>query len=280
MSLPDRLPFFRRCGLVCVLALLLAACNDGGSGSFHPDLSGPLVRVHAWVDRPDLEPIPALMLTGLRQVYGVSFTVDPQAIYEQYIATLQAGGQVQAADVLTLFRRIYDGTQVFNATSWSYAGSIDQLTLDALYCDTVPVPADYENQLMTLSTQGGYSTTHALLAALVLRSNGCVPLTAPDMDLLYSRTLAVIDLNDGYLDDVDIEAMTMLAAGGKLAMVPVSVRQTLLDSQQADGSWAEHSPLAGGTVATGYQHATILAYQFLLAWQMNGTFLPLCPRAP
>lgn len=273
----------RRVSTFAVLFLCLsvvAGCNDGGSGSLAPDLSAPITRAHDWLDRPDLELVSSLMLAGLRPMYGLQFNNDPAAIFEQHLADLQASGQPNEAGTMSLFRRIYDGTVVFDPYYWSLAGSIDQSTLQSLYCDSVPVPADYANQLLSMSGDGGYHATHAMLAALFLRSNGCQVLSSAEIQLLESRTAAVIDLGDGFLDDVDIEAMTMLAFASRLDLVPMSARQALLATQQADGSWVEHSPLAGEPPTAGFQHATGLAYSFLLVWQANGVFIPLCPRMP
>lgn len=274
----------RRALFATTLALLGAGCGGGSSPPPAPaDLATPIAGATAWLDRPDLEIASSLVMAGLQPMYSLALTVDPAAIFEQHVADLQTAGQTDAAGSLSLFRRLYNNTVTFDAYYLSQAGVVDQMTLKALYCDTEPVPAGFRDDLMAASLVGGYDTTHVLLAALILRSLGCNDvLSAIDKLNIELRTAALINLGDGLLDDLDIEAMTFLAEAGRMDLVPEAARQALLATQQPDGSWAEHNVLPDGSPlpVAGFQHATALALSFLLAWQADGVFIPLVPPAP
>lgn len=219
-------------------------------------------------------------MAGLQWIYNLSLEHDPRDTFTRHVHELEGSGQLDAAAALALFRRIFDGSEVLDTAYLANTGDIDRRTLQALYCDTQPPPAGFRDELMDALELGGYETTHVLLAALFIRSNGCTGiLDVTDVRLIESRVAEQIVLDDGFLDDLDIEAMAFLAAGDRMDLVPPVARDALLATQQADGSWAEHTALDGTIGAVpGFQHATVLAIWFLLAWQEGG-WVPVAPRA-
>ncbi|MGZ6066583.1 MAG: hypothetical protein ACXWVM_29565 [Polyangiales bacterium] len=266
--------------LVALVWLVVTSCN-GAHHAPRSKASTPLARALAWCDQPSLEAPSSLVLASLQRAYGLRLAHDPRAIFAKRVAEMRAVGKTGAAGTLALLRRVYDGSVRIEPEFMSLANSTDQHTLVALYCDTAAPPPNFRDALMAAVERGGYQATHVLLAALFLRSNGCTGiLSADDRARIHARVAALIRLDDGSLDDLDVEAMTFLAADGRADLVPAAARVALLASQQADGSWRNHTPLGVHLEpSAGFQHTSVLALWFLLLERSGSAFVPMSPPA-
>jgi hypothetical protein len=251
--------------VVASVALVVTGC-DGASDRV---AKTAVERALAWCDESCVEAPSALVLASLQRAYALKLNRDPRATF------------VKSAAGRAPFRRVYDGSLRLAREQLPSMSPTDQRTLLALYCDTTPPPPSYRNDLMNAVEQGGYRATHVLLAAIYLRSNGCTNiLSATDRETIHARIAALIRLDDGTLDDLDVEAMTFLAADGRADLVPTTARDALIASQRADGSWQSHTRLGAPLgAAAGSQHTTVLALWFLLHERAGGAFVSMSPPA-
>lgn len=263
--------------LGCLLSVL-AGCQDDSRGSGHGQAQDPRVRMAiAALDRPDMSDQASLLLAMLQLAYGIDVENDPVAIFEGWIVYYSETEAPDVVAVMSMYRRIYDGTVLPDGSAIDAAGSLDRETLLAIFCDRLELPADFRDTLMVNSAQGGYAATHVLLAHLFLRTSGC-NLVLSDADVLeiQAQTAAAIDLDDGGLSDLDVEAMALLAASGRMDLVPGQAVDALYAAQLASGGWPLNAPIAIPDPGLPTEdHATALALWFLLAQEVEGGFAPL-----
>lgn len=294
----------RASGWLLLVALFLAGCDSGDpasgspAGGFGeldaasgPDPAPPVVTgvaldsrielARAWLDTSRMQYDAALVVATLQQTYGIAMTHDGATIYEGWMSTFADLGYPDFVGGMALFRRIYDGAASLDAGYLAAAYPMDQLTLHALYCDRTPVPAGYRDALMAQLDVGGYDTSHVLLALVFARSNDCpTGLSAADYAEVISQVAALADLDDGQITDLDIEAMTFLAAAGRLDLVQDDHFAAFLATQRPDGSWSGQVWLDGSGASAVSQHTTALGLWLLLARQANDGFRRLVPGAP
>jgi hypothetical protein len=176
-----------------------------------------------------------------------------------------------------VFRRLIDPEQKarpewFDPAAGGARG-LDRLTVLALYCDQVPPPADYRALLEKGRAEGGYALTHAALALIWLRENGC-RVAEPDFEKRVIRETAALVRADGAVSDLELEAAAMVARLGEARLLPDRFPQEVMAAQHGDGGWAED----GGKTSPSDWHPTILALWFLLEIEQPGGTIPMVPR--
>lgn len=125
----------------------------------------------------------------------------------------------------------------------------------AMQCNAVGLPLDFDQQLSTTIDQGGYATTHALIALKILTEQSC---DVPDnSDALIEKGIAISqtvaeDLSQ--IPDLRYESMAVLALFGRTNQISTSAVEQLLREQNSDGGW----PYAYDTLVSK-NHSTMLA---------------------
>jgi hypothetical protein len=152
---------------------------------------------------------------------------------------------------------------------------VDRFTIEALYCDQLPVPDGYESMLRAMVAKGGYERTHVALAIAWLGENRCAP-HLPALRAEVAEKMAAGVRNDGRFDDLEYESAAFLYYLGRGDLVPRDFPASLLEAQNADGGWAEHWP----GVERSNWHPTVFALWVLLASEGRDNGAPMIPPPP
>jgi hypothetical protein len=152
--------------------------------------------------------------------------------------------------------------------------SIDGITSRALYCDKKDLPDDYVARLKTSMSESDYGATHAALALMWMKENGCPsPLTDEETQKLVER-LAAIPTADGRVTDVEVEAATFLCCMGHADLLTPAFIDQVVAAQREDGSWPYDSV---ETNDRAHWHTSALALWLLLEVE-RGTKETMLPR--
>jgi len=145
---------------------------------------------------------------------------------------------------------------------------IDRITATALYCKEEPLPKTFLNSIHSMANHGGYPLTHATLALLMAKSNGCdiSELQFQEELNFHNNRLSALLNRVKPESDLGIEAIVMLYLTGNVphhsaraARIDPKWILRILDSQHTDGSWYQND------------HTTVLAIWALLEAKRNGT---------
>jgi hypothetical protein len=202
------------------------------------------------------EPDALLLLDVVHRRFEIAEFADSLQRYDQ----VQVEGWREAA-LKRVFRRIADhDNQLQQGDLEAVFIDIDLLTVPALYCDRLGLPPDYSAMLDEAVRTGEYMLTHALLACIWIRENGCeVPLSDEAIENMYSANAALIN-DDPVVDDLELEAATFLYLAGQGALVDHVFVERVIAVQNNDGGWLGSSD----TLGDSNWHTTALALLLLL----------------
>jgi hypothetical protein len=163
---------------------------------------------------------------------------------------------------MRLFRRIADHDNPLQA--WDLqevTEDVDRVTILALYCDQLGLSnTGYQLMLEQAISLGDYMLTHALLACIWIRENGCeVPLPDGFIENMYQANAALIN-DDSVVDDLELEAATFLYFAGQGALVDQCFVDRVVAAQNPDGGWS----LSSSTLSDSDWHASVLGLLLLL----------------
>ncbi len=143
----------------------------------------------------------------------------------------------------------------------------DDLMLKALYCDVLGYDKlDYELlNLLGRSGNGGYMSTHYLLALLFLKRNGCDKVIGEDMNLKKEMSIEMIVAAIDYSKEtgnVDLlsEQLMLLYWSGNADKVRYNWLKFLIETQNDDGGWGLFKGDVSDPHATGLSALSILCY--------------------
>ncbi|MGD2066556.1 MAG: hypothetical protein PVI43_05240 [Candidatus Bathyarchaeota archaeon] len=165
-----------------------------------------------------------------------------------------------------LFRRMADyGARINSVELGKVTNELDLITLPALYCDRLDLPANYSTLLVDGASEGGYKLTHVLLAWIWLQENGGeVELPEGFIEDMYLANAALIN-TDSTITDVEMEAAAFLCLAGQSELVDESFINVVIAAQESDGGW-------GGT--SKRWHTTILGLLYLLHMEFPSDSYP------
>ena len=144
----------------------------------------------------------------------------------------------------------------------------------AANCDHTPLPSDYWSVVRNSLNAGGYNLTHIALALAFIQDNGCnKPPDIGDIDeKLISGMVAIAKDNTRNMD-LRFEATAFLMLSGRYDQVESNWIDTIVATQDKDGSWADKL----GQATT--DHTTVLALWALLEYEhANKPYEPLIRR--
>lgn len=148
----------------------------------------------------------------------------------------------------------------------------DKLTVLALYCDRVALPPDYGERLELAAAKGGYSLTHAGMAVMWLRDNGCsVPVEKATVDEWAAQMARLLEPREA--GDIPFEAAGVLEYLGYDALVPEDYLRTIVEAQNPDGGWGFDDARPGS-----HWHPTLLALWAILERVSNSGTKPFVPQ--
>ena len=125
-----------------------------------------------------------------------------------------------------------------------------RITAQALYCDVYPPDATWYQAVDAEIANGGAGANAALLAMKWMTELNCTPrIDDTWLENLLGTVYAAINLGDGTLDAVDIEAMAYLAHAGREDLIDPAWVNVLLATQNPDGGWALSTPVTGSVGA-------------------------------
>lgn len=219
------------------------------------------------------EPYALLWLDVIHRRFGITSFADSLQRYDQMLAE-----DPEEAPLLRVFRRIADHDNPLQAEDLEAVSTdTDQVTVPALYCDRLGLPADYPEMLDELASLGKYKLTHVLLAWIWIQDNGCeVPLPDGFIKDVYRDTAGLIG-DDPVVDDLELEAAAFLYLAGQGALVDAAFVERVIAVQNDDGGWG-YSSRSGDSD----WHPTILALMLLLHVRFPADLYPpiLAPTSP
>ena len=167
---------------------------------------------------------------------------------------------------VNMFRRMADYYYTVNSAELGkVTNELDIITLPALYCDRVDLPANYSTRLIDGASEGGYKLTHVLLAWIWLQENGGeVELPEGFVEEMYLDNAALIN-TDSTITDVEMEAAAFLCLAGQNDLVDAAFIDQVITTQESDGGW-------GGT--NKRWHTTVLGLLYLLHMEFPSNSYP------
>lgn len=220
------------------------------------------------------EPYALLWLNVMHRQFGIEEFADALQRYDQEITK-----RTDEAPILRVFRRIADhNNQLQDGDLQSVVIEVDRITVPALYCDRMGLTDNYPAMLQGAAFQGGYMLTHALLACVWLKENGCgVPLSPAFTNDMYHATATLIG-NDAVVTDLELEATAFLYLAGQSALVDDAFIDRAIEVQNSDGGWS----LSSDTQGNSDWHPSILGLFLLLHREYPADSYPpmLAPAPP
>lgn len=208
---------------------------------------------------------------SLHRRFGIQAFADLPDRYRNFRA--RSPGLARGGD---LFERLIDpSARLQRERLAEVPHPVDRFTIEALYCDQLPVPDGYESLLREMIAKGGYELTHVAMAIAWLDENGCVP-HLPALREEVTEKMAAGVRSDGRFDDLEYESAAFLYYLGRGDLVPRDFPVSLLEAQNADGGWAENWP---GTDSSNW-HPTAFALWVLLESEGRGNGAPMIPPRP
>lgn len=192
-----------------------------------------------------------MFMTILHRRFGIEEFADCGKRYDEVLPE-------HSDRVLRLFRRVFDATNPIEPDDWDHVVvPTDRLIISALYCDRLGLPPSYAEALERAVSQGGYGTTHALLAWVWLNENGC-KLDVPDgfVERMYTAVADLINEDPTVVHDINLEAGAFLCLARQPERVDLGFVRRVIAVQNEDGGW-------GAENASNW-HATILALMLLV----------------
>jgi hypothetical protein len=221
------------------------------------------------------EPWALLMLDVTHRRFGIAEFADTLQRYDQVLAE-----RPQQAPLMRVFRRIADHDNPLQVEDLqAVSEEVDRVTVPALYCDRLGLPADYPAMLVEAANRGEQLLTHVLLAWIWIQDNGCeVPLPDGFIEDMYRANAALINDDHGGVTDLKLEAAAFLYLAGQGALVDHAFVERVIAVQNFDGGWAPSSDTPGDS----NWHPTILGLLILLHVEFPADSYPpmLAPASP
>jgi len=221
--------------------------------------SQPVLKAINYFSTPT-EPEAILWLDVMHRRFGIDeFTNALQAFDQMMIWSSDKA-------YVNMFRRMADYYYTVNSAELGkVTNELDIITLPALYCDRVDLPANYSTLLIDGANEGGYKLTHVLLAWIWLQENGGeVELPEGFVEEMYLDNAALIN-TDSTITDVEMEAAAFLCLAGQNDLVDAAFIDQVITTQESDGGW-------GGT--NKRWHTTVLGLLYLLHMEFPSNSYP------
>jgi len=252
-------------------------------------------RVISWLaERPDLAPSALLTLEPLRIWFGLTQFPDLHQRYRNAIRNGESPGLPagRRGPDLRILARLMFATEfdpegrtweqlmpyMFEAFERRELLGINLLNIPALYCNDVPYPTDYMGTLRKGVEMGGYFVTHAALAAMWMRENGCdLPYSPAFFDDVVAGVAAIPDADDRVLD-VEIEATALLPYLGHRELVSPAFLKAMLAAQREDGGWSVDS--ANASTPSNWHPSVLALWAILSLEHPTVTQTPMVAQPP
>jgi len=224
--------------------------------------SEPVLNAMNYFNTPT-EPEAVLWLDVIHRRFGI----------DEFPNALQALDQAMLLpwssdkDYVNMFRRMADYDYTVNSVELrKVTNELDLITLPALYCDRLDLPANYSTRLIDGANEGGYKLTHVLLAWIWLQENGGeVELPEGFVEDMYLANAALIN-TDSTVTDIELEAAAFLCLAGQNDLVDEAFFYQVIAAQESDGGWY------GGT--SKRWHPTVLGLLYLLHMEFPSDSYP------
>ena len=223
--------------------------------SMRADAEDALEDALAWANKNQDElGADSLVLLALAQrTRGLDPGFDAAEAFEAYIEEQDE----ERASQIAFYRRIHDPeSEMPEGDIWELP-SFDAVTMPALYCNEISLDPEYRSHLVSEIREGGYSSTHAMLAILWLQTNNCELMLENEewKDLLLFNLSEALETS---ITDLSIEAKALLIEAGRADLVQEERIGSVLDAQHEDGGWPVHE-----NVDQSAAHTTALAIWLL-----------------
>jgi hypothetical protein len=207
------------------------------------------------------------------RMHRISLPYSPGSVLIARATDFEIQGMSDRAAQLRAWRRSFDPVYQISQSDYNRLGSFDTATFAGVYCHQFPMTDTHLQDITALAAQGGYETTHALLALIWAIDNDCDLPAGYDPALLadvIADVYAIADANGStVLDDLRVEAMAFLAAAGRHDLIEAAWVDQVLDAQLPNGGWPGNP---ADTVAS--DHTTGLSLWLLLQLAEDSKVLP------
>lgn len=246
-----RVCFFAFCIIVSFGLLIATLLHPAGQPN---TLQSAIEKAIGYL-KDSREPYALLWLDVMHRRFGISEFADALQRYDQELAA-----HPEQAPLLRVFRRIADYNNPLQTEDLNVVFGFDRITVPALYCDRLGLPANYSAILIEAANSGGYWLTHVLLACIWVKENDCeVPLPEGFLEGIYNAAASLIG-NDPVIDDLELEAAALLFLAGQGILVKDAFIEQVIAAQNDDGGWSLYHD---GT-NDSHWHPTMLALLILL----------------
>jgi hypothetical protein len=192
--------------------------------------------------RGSREPDALVWLAWMHRRFGIPEFADALQRYDQVLLE-----QPAQAPLRRVLRRVADRGNPVQAEDWAAVlHPSDRITVSALYCDQLGLPATFVDALSNAFNQGGYYFPHVLLAVYWINENGC-KLGGPRgfIDDVYRANAAIIHNDPSRVSDLTLEAGAFMYLAGQGALIDDAFVDHVIAAQNSDGGWGE-SPTQPG----------------------------------
>jgi len=202
------------------------------------------------------EPDALVWLAWMHGRFGIPEFANALQRYDEVLAD-----QPEQAPLRRVLRRVADRNNPVQAEDWaSVVHPSDRITVSALYCDQLGLPASFSEALRNAFSTGGYYFPHVLLALFWIHENGCaLGLPREFVDDVYRANAAIIHNDPTRVTDLTLEAAAFLYLAGQGALVDEVFLERVIASQNSDGGWGEASNRPGHSD----WHSSVLGLLFL-----------------
>ena len=196
------------------------------------------------------------MLDVMHRQFGIEAFANALERYDTQLVS-----RTDDVSILRIFRRIADYHNTLQEGDLqAVSAETDRITVPALYCDRIALPANYPAMLEDAASRGGYMLTHVLLAWTWLRENGGeVTLPSGFLEDVFRKNAALIN-DDNVVTDLELEAAAFLHLVGQGALVGFGFVEKVVAVQNLDGGWR----LSSAESDVSNWHPTVLALFLLL----------------
>lgn len=265
--------------VICVaITVALTAC---GNGNVRTTAERTTTTAAATQPRTPLDRGVAALIGDLDRIDRASLMVFDYVAQtydlKELSRAIEAEAGRRAGQAPTVDERLLARLEDQSAPPPEPDGGTEHVTSDllalALHCDQRPTPAGYATQLRSVAADGGYGTTHALLATVWMEELGCPPPEASLRRELEDRVGSAL-ASASVVNDLELERSAFLLHAGRADLIPPDWASRVEAAQLTDGGWGQKGPDSERS-----WHATGLAVWTLAGLASPGSRIPMLRAA-
>ncbi len=163
-----------------------------------------------------------------------------------------------------VYQRITYPNELVSTLPLTPTDSMSLMMMEALYCDRIPLPPNFDQLVQSNVNKGKYFLTHAAFSLQRMQENGCNYFTAEQsqyLRLTLASAMTKIVTEPTTAPDLRYETIAFLTDAGRQDLISRAWIDQIVTEQRSDGGWKP-------TTSKGHSspHATMLALWALLGY--------------